>query len=416
MADKAISELNPVTTVTGNDNFVLEQNNAAMRLTGQVLLNWLAHEMDAHGGIRTIAKTATDVLEDTYTITFSDETTWDFKVTNGRSIDNIQKTGTSVLIDTYTITFNDNTSTTFDVANGNGITDLRKTGTSGLVDTYTVFFSDGSYFSYNVDNGNGIVGIAKTSTNVLVDTYTITFTNGTTTTFNITNGNGIENIQKTRTNLLEDTYTITYTGGSSTTFVVNNGRSIVNVENTSTSGLVDTYTITYNDETSSTFTVTNGEKGDNTYTWVKYSANQPTRDSDMTDTPSAWIGFYWGSSSTAPTHYTSYSWYRMKGDTGDDLTVKSTHVQYGTSATEEDTPTQWSDTMPTVRPGYYLWSKTVIIYMDDSESAPIYMKTRWGRDGGGGNVLTVNGISPDSDGDIGLITVQGTMLIIKEGA
>ena len=62
-----------------------------------------------------------------------------------------------------------------------------------------------------------------------------------------------------------------------------------------------------------------GEKGDDgtsAYMWIKYSANQPTADSDMTDTPSAWIGVYSGTSETAPIHYTDYSWYQFKGETG----------------------------------------------------------------------------------------------------
>ncbi len=38
--------------------------------------------------------------------------------TNGRGITNIQKTSTSGLVDTYTISYTDNTTSTFDVTNG----------------------------------------------------------------------------------------------------------------------------------------------------------------------------------------------------------------------------------------------------------------------------------------------------------
>lgn len=99
-----------------------------------------------------------------------------------------------------------------------------------------------------------------------------------------------------------------------------NGKGISSIAKTGTAGLVDTYTITYNDATTSTFTVTNGAKGDtgqNWYVHIKYSAVQPTRDSDMGDTPDNWIGIYSGTASSAPVHYTSYQWFEIKGAKGD---------------------------------------------------------------------------------------------------
>ena len=64
------------------------------------------------------------------------------------------------------------------------------------------------------------------------------------------------------------------------------------------------------------WSVAQGEKGDNAYCWIKYSAIQPTQDSDMSDTPNEWLGIYSGASATAPTTYTSYSWYKTKGENG----------------------------------------------------------------------------------------------------
>lgn len=83
MADKSIEELNPANTINANDSFVLSQNGAAMRLTGQVLINWLTKMADGHGGISSIAKTGTSGVVDTYTITLADTTTFIFTVTNG---------------------------------------------------------------------------------------------------------------------------------------------------------------------------------------------------------------------------------------------------------------------------------------------------------------------------------------------
>lgn len=59
-----------------------------------------------------------------------------------------------------------------------------------------------------------------------------------------------------------------------------------------------------------------GAKGDNTYTHIKYAATNPTQNADMTDTPSDWIGVYAGAGATAPTAYTDYGWFQIKGATG----------------------------------------------------------------------------------------------------
>lgn len=83
MADKSIEELNPASTINASDSFVLSQNGAAMRLTGQVLINWLTKMADGHGGISSITKTGTSGVVDTYTITLADTTTSTFTVTNG---------------------------------------------------------------------------------------------------------------------------------------------------------------------------------------------------------------------------------------------------------------------------------------------------------------------------------------------
>lgn len=47
---------------------------------------------------------------------------------------------------------------------------------------------------------------------------------------------------------------------------------------------------------------------------VKWSAAYPTKNSDIKDTPDAYIGVYVGKETTAPTDYTKYKWYCYKGD------------------------------------------------------------------------------------------------------
>ena len=118
MADKSIDQLNAAENILATDLFVLQQSGTAKKLPGQVLLNWLTAAADGHGGIHSIEKLSTSGLVDTYRITLADTTTFDFAVTNGRSITGISKTSTSGLVDTYTIRYNDNTSGTFTVTNG----------------------------------------------------------------------------------------------------------------------------------------------------------------------------------------------------------------------------------------------------------------------------------------------------------
>lgn len=118
MADKAISELVAAEQITTTDMFVLEQNNTAKKLTGQILLNWLTKAADGHGGISSIEKLSTGGLTDTYRITLADTTTYDFPVENGKGIIGIVKQSTSGLVDTYKISYNDGASTTFTVTNG----------------------------------------------------------------------------------------------------------------------------------------------------------------------------------------------------------------------------------------------------------------------------------------------------------
>lgn len=232
----------------------------------------------------------------------------------GRGITSIAKTDTTGLVDTYTITYSDNTTSTFTVTNGAagqngangqdgkdgedgedgiGIYSITKTGTDGLVDTYTITYTNGNTGTFTVTNGangtngtngtngndgRGIASITGPVTVGLVDTYTINFTDGQNpVTFTVTNGddgavgatgNGISSITGPVSAGLVDTYTINFTDGTHTTFAVTNGAAgqnglgIKTIAYTSSSGAVDTYTITYTDDTTSTFTVTNGIDGD----------------------------------------------------------------------------------------------------------------------------------------------------------
>ena len=177
----------------------MEQAGQAKSLTGQVLINDLATALDGHGGIKSIT------LNDDYTLTFimSDDTEVQTtsvrgapgakgdKGTDGRAITSIEKIDTTGLVDTYKISFSDNTSVNFTVTNGASIKSIAKTGTSGLTDTYTVTLTDDTTSTFTVTNGNGIASItlqSGTHAAGTTDTYKITFTNGEYTTFPVYNG------------------------------------------------------------------------------------------------------------------------------------------------------------------------------------------------------------------------------------
>ena len=184
-------------------------------------------------------------------------------------------------------------------------------------------------------------------------------------------------------------------------------QSLVKTSSTGTDPVIDTYTITYADTTTSTFTVTNGlkgDKGDQTYLWIKYAAQYPTADSDMSSSPDDWIGVYSGTSSTAPTHYTDYTWFEWKGatgDPGDPSEVTSYSVTYleGTSGTVVPEGS-WTTTIPTITPGNFLWTRLQLAFNDDTITT-VYSVARFGIDGTG-SVSSVNNQSPDANGNVAL--------------
>lgn len=188
-------------------------------------------------------------------ITFDNDTTATIKVKNGKGIDKTEKTGTNVLIDSYRITYSDGTYFDYTVTNGKGINKIEKTSTDVLTDIYTIYWNDNTTTTYSIVNGRGVTKIEKTSTNVLVDTYTITYNDNTTSTFTVTNGKGISSIALLSTSVLTDTYRIMFNDGTHQDYNITNGRGIVNITKTGRVGIIDTYTILYNDTTTSTFEV-----------------------------------------------------------------------------------------------------------------------------------------------------------------
>lgn len=185
---------------------------------------------EAGNGIVSYEKTSTDVLVDTYTITFTNGNKQTVKVNNGKGITSITGPVTDILKDTYTIHYNDNTTSEYYVYNGKGIVNIIGPSSIGLTDTYTINYNDGTTSTFEIENGNGITDISKTSTSGLVDTYTISFSNGNDTTFTVTNGekgdtgNGILSIENDTISSDVDTtvYDINYTDGTNDTISITN--------------------------------------------------------------------------------------------------------------------------------------------------------------------------------------------------
>ena len=219
---------------------------------------------------------------------------------------------------------------------------------------------------------------------------------------------GIQSVAPLSTSGLKDTYRITLADTATFDFTVTNGKGISSITPTGTYGLVDTYTITYNDSTTSTFTVTNGakgDKGDNAYVWVRYASQEPTASShDFGVIPDKWMGVYSGNSATAPTDYTQYQWFQIKGekgDTGDPALMVSQSVTYQASTSANVIPSgNWSNSIPTVAQGAYLWTRVTMTF-NSGNPVYAYSVSRMGLDGTGA-VSTVAGVSPDSNGNVAL--------------
>ena len=116
---------------------------------------------------------------------------------DGVSITKVEKTSTDGSVDTYTISFSDNSTFSFDIVNGVD----GEPGGDGHSPVITIS-DEGNWLIDGVDTGKSsigsqggsgpqgvsIVSVSKTSTEGLIDTYTITYSNNTSTTFVVNNG------------------------------------------------------------------------------------------------------------------------------------------------------------------------------------------------------------------------------------
>lgn len=178
-----------------------------------------------------------------------------------------------------------------------------------------------------LDGHGGIASISYTApvSPSLEGTLTITLADGTTATFTVKNGqDGTDGISPTISSSA-------ITGGNRLTIVDADGTTIVDIMNgLNGSDGTDGVTFTPSVDDSGNLSWTNdgglpnpetvnikGATGAAAYTYIKWASEQPTSDGDMGDIPDEWLGIYVGAASTAPTHYTDYAWYKIKGAAGE---------------------------------------------------------------------------------------------------
>ncbi len=166
-------------------------------------------------------------------------------------------------------------------------------------------------------------------------------------------------------------------------------------------GQVHTGTITYADGTTSDIEFRDGLKGNTgaaSFVWIKYASSYPSADTDLGNNPDSWMGIYSGTASQAPASYTSYNWYKIKGETGPGARLVSRTVQYQESSSPTSATGTWQSTVPTVRAGYYLWTHVTLTF-DTGDPVSWFEVAHQGVDGAG-SVSSVNGIGPDANHDV----------------
>ena len=271
------------------------------------------------------------------------------------------------------------------------------------------------------ETGTGIASI------VLNNDYTLTITmdDGTTsyTTASIrgatgATGNGIDSVTLNN----DFTLTIAFTDGTSYTTPISIRGEKGETGNTGDTGatgngissivLNQDFTLTINFTDGTNFTTPTSIRGETgatgqtgatgvgAYVWFKWAASQPSADSDMKTTPDEWIGVYSGSSSTAPTEYTSYTWYKIKGETGLNGTNAFMHIRYAAVM-----PTSDSD-MKTTPDDYIGIYSGVLATAPTSFSQYSWYKIKG--DNGAITAVKLNGTdyTPDGTGVVDLGTVQ----------
>lgn len=87
----------------------------------------------------------------------------------------------------------------------------------------------------------------------------------------------------------------------------------------------------------------------------------------------------------------------FKVPAGKDITILNYSILYGASNDTATEPVTWTDTIPAVAPGQYLWTK-ITIQFSTGQQVSYYSVARQGS--GAGGVASVNNIMPDGNGNV----------------
>ena len=281
-----------------------------------------------------------------------------------------------------------------------GVESFDLVSTSGLSKTYRMTYADETYTDITITDGTGITDIV-TTTSGLTHTITISLNDGTTKVFTVDDGVGISSISAPTSVGLEDTYTINLSDGSTSTFTVTNGASVASITLNGT-------TITFAKDDGNTINLPVPTLR------IRYSATQPDDDNDIITTPSNYMGVAWALDS-AVLHYTDYSWFKIKGETGDNAEVSTYQRQYKYTDDGTQYPTTgYYSTIAAAQSavggaiqGKYLWTATTITWNNGTPSV-IYTSSYQGLDGTGLSGVvkslymsdTSTSLAPDANGQV----------------
>ena len=115
------------------------------------------------------------------------------------------------------------------------------------------------------------------------------------------------------------TLTLTLADGTAVNIPITNGRNGTNGV-TFTPSVSGAGVISWTNDggrTNPTPVNIKGEQGNPAYIWIRWASRNPVSDADIGEIPDAWMGVYGGASAAAPTHYTDYQWYEVKGEQGE---------------------------------------------------------------------------------------------------
>ncbi|WP_287786038.1 hypothetical protein [Megamonas sp.] len=140
-----------------------------------------------------------------------------------------------------------------------------------------------------------------------------------------------------------------------------------------------------------------GEDGKTSYVHIAYSNSEDgSLDFSTSDSSNrAYIGMYTDFTELDSTDHTKYTWQRTKGEQGesgrdgvagkDGVGLKNTEVLYAKSTNGQTPPESgWTEQVPVVPGGQFLWTKTTWTYTDNSSESG-YSVAKMGQDGNKGD-------------------------------